>query len=84
MLTIVDAFSRRSPSHLVERRIRGCRVVQFLEELAFVNGYPEAIVIGNGPDSSRTRSTSGRTPTTFVCTLFAQAPGRSAETRVPR
>jgi hypothetical protein len=50
ILTLVDDFSRRSPGLLVERSIGGGRVVRFLEELARVNGYPETIVIDNGPE----------------------------------
>jgi putative transposase len=50
VLTLVDDFSRRSPGLLVERSIGGGRVVRFLEELARVNGYPETIVIDNGPE----------------------------------
>jgi putative transposase len=50
VLTLVDDFSRRSPGLLVERSIGGGRVVRFLEELARVNGYPQTIVIDNGPE----------------------------------
>jgi putative transposase len=50
VLTLVDDFSRRSPGLLVERSIGGGRVVRFLEELARLNGYPETIVIDNGPE----------------------------------
>jgi putative transposase len=50
VLTLVDDFSRRSPGLLVERSIGGGRVVRFLEDLARVNGYPETIVIDNGPE----------------------------------
>lgn len=35
---------------LVERSISGSRVVRFLERLAASRGYPETIVIDNGPE----------------------------------
>jgi putative transposase len=50
VLTIVDDFSRRSPGAVVERSIGGARVARFLDEVATQHGYPETIVIDNGPE----------------------------------
>jgi putative transposase len=50
VLTLVDDFSRVSPGLLAERSIGGHRVVRFLDEVASTHGYPESIVIDNGPE----------------------------------
>jgi putative transposase len=50
VLTLVDDFSRRCPGLVVERSIGGRRVVRFLDEIATKHGYPQTIVIDNGPE----------------------------------
>jgi putative transposase len=50
ILTLIDNFSRRSPGAVVERSIGGSRVARFLDEVAQIYGYPETIVIDNGPE----------------------------------
>ncbi len=50
VLTIVDDFSRRSPGLLVDWSISGERVAQYLDELGALHGFPETIVVDNGPE----------------------------------
>jgi putative transposase len=50
VLTLLDDFSRKSPGLLVERSIGGHRVVRFLDQVAAKSGYPETLVVDNGPE----------------------------------
>jgi putative transposase len=50
VLTMVDAFSRRSPGILADWSIGGSRVTRFLDELATTMGLPESITVDNGPE----------------------------------
>jgi putative transposase len=50
ILTLIDTVTRVSPGFVIERSISGHRVVQFLEEIAAVRGYPKTITVDNGPE----------------------------------
>jgi len=50
ILTLIDTVTRVSPGFVIERSISGHRVVQFLEEVAQVRGYPKTITVDNGPE----------------------------------
>lgn len=49
-LTIVDTFTRESPTIEVDVSLGADRVVQVLEQLALTRGFPRAIVTDNGPE----------------------------------
>lgn len=49
-LNIVDELSRESPAIEVDTSLPGARVVRVLERLGEVRGYPEELVMDNGPE----------------------------------
>ena len=53
ILNIVDDYSRECLGQLVDASISGERMSQFLEQLALKRGYPQAIVLDNGPEFTR-------------------------------
>ena len=50
ILNIVDDYSRECLGQLVDVSISGERVSWLLEQLAVERGYPQAIVVDNGPE----------------------------------
>lgn len=50
VLTLVDHFTRVSPTVEVGSSIPGKRVVEILERLAFTVGLPQIITVDNGPE----------------------------------
>jgi putative transposase len=50
VLNIVDDYSRFCPGHIVDLSISGARMARFLDELALRFGWPEEIVLYNGPE----------------------------------
>jgi len=49
-LNVGDDFSRENRGILVDFSISGERMARFLDELAGVDGYPEELVMDNGPE----------------------------------
>lgn len=49
-LNVGDDFSRENRGILVDFSISGERMARFLDELGACNGYPEEIVLDNGPE----------------------------------
>ena len=49
-LNIVDDFSRGCPGILADFGISGMRMARYLDELGEILGYPEEIVLDNGPE----------------------------------
>ena len=50
VLTILDDFCRESPGILADTSISGGRVARVLDDIAEVTGYPEMLVVDNGPE----------------------------------
>jgi putative transposase len=48
--TLVDVFSRESPAIEVDFSLPGPRVVRMLDEVAATRGYPQMLVVDNGPE----------------------------------
>jgi putative transposase len=49
-LNLMDGYTRESPRIEVETSLPGLRVVRGLEEVARERGYPQAILVDNGPE----------------------------------
>ena len=49
-LTVVDCFTRESPAIEVDTSLPGERVVRVLEHLAVQRGFPETVLMDNGPE----------------------------------
>ena len=52
ILKIVDDYCRFCPGQIVDLSITGARLVRFLDQLAFLFGLPEEIVLDNGPEGT--------------------------------
>lgn len=50
VLPIIDEYTKKNFRIEVDTSITGARVVRILDEIAFVEGLPEIIVIDNGPE----------------------------------
>ncbi len=49
-LNVMDSFTREGLAIEVDTSLPGARVVRVLEEIAFDRGYPQEIVVDNGPE----------------------------------
>lgn len=49
-LTVVDCFTRESPAIEVDTSLPGARVVRVLDHIAGQRGFPQGIVMDNGPE----------------------------------
>ncbi len=49
-LTVVDCYTRESPAIEVDTSLPGARVVRVLEHIAGQRGFPQGIVMDNGPE----------------------------------
>lgn len=50
VLTIIDDFTRFCPGMAVSSSLPARRVTRFLDEIAYISGYPERIRVDNGPE----------------------------------
>lgn len=50
MLTIIDEYTRECPAIEVDTSIGGQKVIQVLDRIASDRGFPESIVVDNGPE----------------------------------
>ena len=50
VLTIIDDFTRFCPGMAVSSSLPARRVTRFLDEVAYISGYPERIRVDNGPE----------------------------------
>ena len=50
VLTMVDEYSRESPTIVADTSLTGVRVVEVLERLAEGQGLPQVITVDNGPE----------------------------------
>jgi len=50
VLLIIDDFTRSCPGMAVSSSLPAKRVTRFLDEIAYISGYPERIRVDNGPE----------------------------------
>lgn len=72
-LTVVDAFTREALTINVDQGIKSEQVVEAMTRIVLARGAPRTKRVDNGPESSRRRSTGGRTRTASRSTSRGRA-----------